>query len=107
MNVENVTGSSAQLSYSISPELKKASGLVFNIQYNSTTSNIQSSVNFTMLSGIITLTGLSPNTEYVFWMTSTTSDGITVSSKLMSFKTALIGELVCLVEFPILTVQVE
>lgn len=107
VNVENVTSSSVWLSYSISPELREVSGLVFSIQYNSTTSNTQSSMNFTILSGIVTLTGLSPNTQYVFWMRAMTSDGMTVSSEQMSFMTALVGELVCLVEFLILTVHIE
>ena len=108
MYVENVTSSSVQLRYSISPELKEASDLVFNIQYNSTTSDGQSSVNFTMLSGTIPLTDLSPNTEYVFWMTATASDGIKVSSEQMSFKTAVAGELTCLVYgSPILPVHIK
>ena len=92
MTVENVTGSSAEVNYSISRQLLEASDLTFNIQYNSTTTVAQSSVDFTTLSGVVTLTNLMPNTEYLFWMAARASDGITVTSEAVNFKTSIVGE---------------
>lgn len=90
--VGDVTGSSVKVNYSISPRLLEASDLTFNIQYNSTTSVMESSNDFTALNGSVTLTGLTPNTEYLFWVTAKASDGITVTSEIMDFKTLLVGK---------------
>lgn len=91
--VGNVTGSSVDVSYSISPGLAEVSNLTFNIHYNSTTSIRQSSKDFTALSGVVTLTGLTPNTEYLYWITAEALDGIMVTSEIMDFKTSIVGEL--------------
>ena len=91
--VGNVTGSSVEVSYSISPQLAEVSDLTFNIHYNSTTSVRQSSKDFTALNGVIPLTGLMPNTKYFYWVTAEAPDGIMVTSEVMDFKTSIVGEL--------------
>lgn len=94
---KNITSSSAELHFSISSQLRKVSGVIFNIQYNSTASTTQSSTNSTTPIDHVMLTGLSPNTEYTFWMAAITSDGREVTSGLMNFKTQFVGELTCLI----------
>ena len=94
LTVENAMSSSVEVHYLISPILLEVSDLTFDISYNTTTSLAQSSPGFTIFgtSGIVNLAGLLPNTEYLFWMTAEASDGITVTSEVMSFKTLLAGK---------------
>lgn len=92
INVENVTTSSVRIHYSIQLDV---SDLTFNIHYNSTTTHLtHSSADFTKLSDIKMLTDLSPNTEYVLWITAKASDGISVSSESLTFKTQFIRKLI-------------
>ena len=88
-----VTGSSVEVNYSISPRLLEVSNVTFNIHYNSSTSVTQSSEDFTTISGVVALTGLTPNTEYLYWMTAEAPDGIIITSEVMDFKTSLVGKL--------------
>ena len=94
LTVENVDSSSVEIHYLISPLLLEASDLTFKIRYNTTTSVTQSSRNFTIFgtNGVVNLVNLSPNTEYLFWMTAEASDGITLAGEVMSFKTLLAGK---------------
>ena len=94
LTVGNVTSSSVEVHYLISPLLLEASDLTFNILYNTTTNVTVSSPDFTIsgTNGVVKLAGLSPNTEYLFWMTAEALDGITVASEVMSFKTSLAGK---------------
>ena len=91
--VGKVTGSSVEVNYSISPRLLEVSNVTFNIHYNSSTSVTQSSEDFATISGVVALTGLTPNTEYLYWMTAEAPDGIIVTSEVMDFKTSLVGKL--------------
>ena len=94
LTVENVTSSSVEVYYLISPLLLEVSDLIFSIRYNTTTSPTQSSQNFTIFDtdGVVQLVNLSPNTEYLLWMMAEASDGITVASEVTSFKTMLAGK---------------
>ena len=94
LTVENVTSSSVEVYYLISPLLLEVSDLIFSIRYNTTTSPTQSSQNFTIFDtdGVVQLVNLSPNTEYLLWMMAEASDGITVTSEVTSFKTMLAGK---------------
>ena len=89
--VENVSSSSVDISYSISPDVLEVSDLIFNIHYNATNMML-SSPDLTLPNGVRGLTGLSPNTKYLFWMIAKAADGVSVSSEIMSFKTSLSGK---------------
>lgn len=93
LTVENVTSSSVEVHYLISPVLLEVSDLTFNIRYSIRMSATQSSQNFTIFgtNGVLNLVNLSPNMEYLFWMMAEASSGITVASEVMSFKTLLAG----------------
>lgn len=108
MMVEDITSSSFKVHYSISPEILEVSDLTFSIHYNSTTSVMQSSQGHTSLSDVVTLTGLTPNTDYSFWITAEAPDGITVTGDIMVTKTLLVGKLnVWPVQFCIKAVHVR